>query len=97
VVEKRTEFPWLDTRISYLEHTLYEITRQANDQAYSGKLDSAVQKWLSDTRDELGEFQYIKRVLSPQSGRIEITGWHLLAYSVIMVVILALFLRYFGG
>lgn len=97
MVERRKEFPWLDNRISYLEHMVFQVQQQVNDQAFSGKLDGAAQKWLSDTRDELAEFVYIKRVLSPAENRIVITGYHLLAYAILIAVIVALFWRWFGA
>lgn len=97
VVERRKDFPWLDNRISYLEHRVYATQQKVDDQAFQGKLDAAEQKWLSDTRDELAEFQYIKRVLSPTENRIAVTGYHLLAYAILIAVIVALFWRYFGA
>ena len=98
MVERRKEFPWLDNRISYLEHMVFQVQQQVNDQAFSGKLDAAAQQWLSDTRSELAEFVYIKRVLSPNNeNRIAVSGYHLLAYAILIAVIVALFWRYVGA
>ncbi len=87
----------MDNRISYLEHMVFQVQQQVNDQAFTGKLDAAAQQWLSDTRSELAEFVYIKRVLNPSENRIAITGYHLLAYVLLITVIVALFWRIFGG
>ena len=76
---------------------VFQVQQQVNDQAFQGKLDASAQKWLSDTRDELAEFQYIKRVLSPTENRIAVTGYHLLAYAILIAIIVALFWRYFGA
>lgn len=73
-MERRAEFPALEARKEYLEHEYYTAQRQANDAAFAGKPDYAVQQWIAAIRGELEELRYVLRVLSQPDGRIEISG-----------------------
>jgi hypothetical protein len=100
-VDKRTEFPALEARKSDLEHQHWEATKQVNDGVYTGKLDAAVENWLRRIREELDELNYVLKVIGSQGSKIDVQGHTLLiamiAYAIIMLVIVALFIRYLGA
>ena len=98
---RRTEFPALEAHKSNLEHQLAAAAQQANDSVYTGKLDVAVEMWMRRTREELEEVNYVLKMVGSQQNRIDVTGHTLLiamvSYAVIMLVIVALFVKYLGA
>lgn len=98
---KRTEFPALEAHKSNLEHQLAQATQQVNDGIFTGKLDVAVELWMKRVREELDEVNYLLKLVGSQQNRIDVTGHTLLiamiAYAVIMLVIVALFVRFLGA
>lgn len=94
--KQRTEFPWLDRRISYLEHLSFTTQQQVDAQAYDGKIDPASQRRLSDTGEELAEMQDVRRRVTPQDIRIPITGVHFILYVSLIGLTLYLVWQLFG-
>lgn len=70
-MEKRTEFPALEARKAYLQQAHYDAQRQANDAAYSGKIEGGVLHWLAGIREELDELTYALRILADNGDKIE--------------------------
>lgn len=100
MVEKRTEFPALEARRSYLEQACYQAQRQADDAVFAGKADQGTALWLANVRAELDELNYVLRAVGSQGSKIDVTGQTLflsmVAYAVIMAIIVVVFLRYYG-
>ena len=97
-MNKRTEFPALDARRSYLEHAAYEARRQADDAAFEGKFNVGTQQWLASIRAELDELIYVLKIVGSHGSRIEVTGHTLVAVSIVFAaVMLAVFYITFVG
>lgn len=89
-MEKRTEFPALEARKSYLERQHYEASQQANDAMRAGKVESGPMLWIAAIRDELDELTYVLRVLGSPSTRIDVAGHTLLiAFGALALIMLA--------
>ena len=74
-MEKLTEFPALEDRKVYLEHALYEATRQNDDTAFDGKHNLGGEQWLARIRAELKELRYALWVLGSQgNNKIDATS-----------------------
>jgi hypothetical protein len=101
-VDKRTEFPALEARKSELEHQHYEAKKQLGENYSVKSTDfAALQTWLVSIREELDELTYVLRIVGHTENRIDVTGHTLLiamvVYAVIMLAVVALFVRYLGA